>query len=163
MTDALQGLSIASIDAATAARFFDKTIPEPNSGCLIWLGASSRSGYGSFWADGRPLKAHRTAYAIEHGGLKAGLDVMHRCDTPHCVNHRHLRAVPTADNIRDAFQKGRLHRRGDKNSQAKIPDAMIPVIRRLFEAGVETSQIAFAFQVNQSTVRKCLTNQRRIA
>jgi hypothetical protein len=161
--DPTSGVAISAPPEKDVERFWEKTMPEPNSGCILWLGASNEQGYGTVWYGGRARKAHRFAFAIANGGLVAGLDVMHSCDNPHCVNPRHLAAVPTAVNVRDAFLKGRVPRRGDKNPRTKIPDAMIEVIRRLAEAGVETSQIAYGFDVEFSTIRRCITGKRKTA
>lgn len=163
IADQFQGRALACPTIDVQARFFDKTVPEPMSGCLLWIGASGPGGYGQFWAGGKCQKAHRVAYAIEHDGLVRGLDVMHLCDTPACVNPDHLRAAPTAENIRDAFNKGRLHRRGDKNSRTKVPDDMVPVIQRLADAGVETAQIAHGFDVEVTTVRRIIAGTRNTA
>ncbi|TGP34047.1 HNH endonuclease [Mesorhizobium sp. M2D.F.Ca.ET.185.01.1.1] len=159
----LEGIALSDIAPLIASRFWEKTIPEPMSGCLIWLGSANPGGYGNFWCEGRSRKAHRVAYAIEYGAIEAGVDVMHKCDNPACVNPRHLIAAPTAANIKDAFAKGRLHRRGDKNSKTIIPDNMVPIVLRLIECGVTTAQISHAFEVNQSTVRRIARGERSVA
>jgi hypothetical protein len=34
------------MDASTIERFEERSIPEPNSGCHLWMGAVDKDGYG---------------------------------------------------------------------------------------------------------------------
>lgn len=51
----------------TADYFFERSMPEPNSGCWIWLNAASRNGYGAVRVDGKTVRAHRLIYMIVNG------------------------------------------------------------------------------------------------
>lgn len=98
------------MNADPITRFEDKYIPEPNSGCWIWLGATwrSRGGIrGRFFSSGAWKLAHRSAYEILVGAIPAGLLVCHRCDTPLCVNPDHLWLGTHNDNMADMAAKGR--------------------------------------------------------
>jgi hypothetical protein len=89
------------------------TVPEPNTGCLLWLGAVCKSGYGRIASSsgGSPVLAHRIAYECAHGPI-GRRHLCHRCDTPSCVNPEHLFVGTQRDNIRDMFRKGRARPRG---------------------------------------------------
>ena len=83
------------------------SMPEPNSGCWLWLAAHNGLGYGVLFADGRQQYAHRLS--IEHiGGKSVGdLVVCHRCDNPWCINPDHLFIGTMKDNQQDSKRKGR--------------------------------------------------------
>lgn len=79
-------------------------------GCWLWTGAKNRMGYGVFQIGRRgegTVLASRYAWEFFCGDIPDGLCVLHRCDTPACVNHRHLFLGTRADNNRDMVAKGR--------------------------------------------------------
>jgi hypothetical protein len=80
--------------------------------CLIWTGALLRSGYGSLAlrlaGEKRESRAHRVAWIVFRGPIPAGMQVLHRCDTPACVNVEHLFLGTQGDNVFDAIEKGRF-------------------------------------------------------
>lgn len=87
---------------------------DPTSGCWLWTGALSGSGYGRFSDVTHPTRsAHRWAHEFWNGPIPAGLTTDHKCHNragdcgggptcPHrrCVNPDHLEAVPLAVNLR---------------------------------------------------------------
>lgn len=92
--------------------------PEPNSGCWLWMAQTVLGGYGRTqigvqvqYARAPKVLAHRAMWMEVHGPIPAGLDVMHRCDVPPCVNPAHLTLGTRRDNIQDAIQKGRKNPR----------------------------------------------------
>jgi hypothetical protein len=97
-----------------AERLLVRCIPEPNSGCWLWLGAlcNPRYGYGSFFLNGRHETAHRASWLIFCGSIPQGMEIDHRCRNPYCVNPEHLRPLSVADNrapglrLRDRCRKG---------------------------------------------------------
>lgn len=75
--------------------------------CAEWTGRRNRGGYGLTRACGKPLLAHRQAWAIAFGPIPDGLCVLHRCDNPPCCEPTHLFLGTRADNMRDMALKGR--------------------------------------------------------
>ena len=45
-------------------RFYEKCIPEPNTGCWLWVGASNQAGYGQIEAHGREKKPTAFPHAV---------------------------------------------------------------------------------------------------
>jgi hypothetical protein len=76
-------------------RFDEKWVPEPNSGCWLWLGAISGNGYGNL--GGR--QAHIVAYELYRGLVPDGLELDHTCRTRCCVNPWHLDPVTGKVNV----------------------------------------------------------------
>lgn len=100
----------AHLWAAAAERLAERVSPEPNSGCILWDGLSTRHGYGVIRVGRLNWPAHRFAWTIENGPIPLGAILLHRCDTPACVNANHLRVGTQSDNVRDMTEKGRRAR-----------------------------------------------------
>jgi len=80
-------------------RFWEKVIPEPNSGCWIWEAGCNLGGYGIFFKDGRTGLAHRLSYEHFVGKIPDGLSLDHKCRNTFCVNPEHLEPVTHLENV----------------------------------------------------------------
>lgn len=125
-------------------RFDEKTIPEPNSGCLLWTGTTSNDGYGRFRPRGRSLVgAHRFAWEREHGPAPDGLHVLHKCDTPACVNVDHLFLGTHQENMDDMRAKGRaVFLRGAASGRALLTEDLVRELRARRAAGETCAALA---------------------
>ena len=89
-----------------AERLDQHSIPEPNSGCILWLGATAgMMGYGKIGIEiygerQRHRVAHLVAWEQEHGPVPAGFELDHKCRTPSCINPDHLEVVTHSVNQR---------------------------------------------------------------
>lgn len=83
---------------SAATRFERLYVPEPMSGCWLWIGATTYGGYGTFHDEGSRV-AHRWSYIHHRGSIPPGLVIDHLCRTPGCVNPQHLEAVSERVNI----------------------------------------------------------------
>lgn len=60
--------------------------------------------------------------------MPEGMHVLHRCDTPSCVNPDHLFIGTNVDKHRDAAQKGRMPK-GENNPAARLTEEQVRQIR----------------------------------
>ena len=80
-------------------RFEALYMPEPNSGCWIWIGAITRLGYSKFGLKGKWGFGHRVSYRLYKGEIPNGLEIDHLCRVRCCVNPNHLEAVTRKVNV----------------------------------------------------------------
>lgn len=133
------------------ARLEDRFIPEPNTGCWLWTSTVTRKGYGIFHVSGRKQKAHRVSWKLYVGPIPDGLCVLHRCDTPSCVNPAHLFLGTHADNVADMDKKGRRNAaRGEANGHAKLSAA--DVLDILESGSVMGITLAQKYNVSSSLI-----------
>lgn len=92
----------AAAQAFEASITFDDlwamAMPEPNSGCLLWMRQIGDSGYGKF----RGHQVHRFAYELVHGAIADGLEPDHLCRVKCCINPDHMEPVTHEENLRRA-------------------------------------------------------------
>lgn len=95
---------------------------DAKSGCWLWVGGVTTSGYGTCSMHGQKV-AHRVSWVIHNGVIPNGMNVLHRCDTPACVNPAHLFLGTHQDNMADLRQKGRAYgAKGEANYGAVITE-----------------------------------------
>ena len=90
-------------------RFEEKFIPEPNSGCWLWTAALAHpppGDYGVFKIGGRQRGAHVASWML-HRGPTGDKWVLHKCDTPSCVNPDHLYLGDVKTNAADRVRRNR--------------------------------------------------------
>ncbi len=90
-----------------ADRFAEKVRVDPATGCHPWTGSLNNQGYGQVRLGGKTVLAHRVAYERAHGPLPPGMNALHSCDTPACVNPDHLHAGTLRDNSAEMLARGR--------------------------------------------------------
>lgn len=127
-------------------------------GCWFWLGRINSGGYGVFdmpGHDGLPRLAHRISYEIFCGLVPLGFCILHSCDTPPCVNPKHLWIGTQGENIHDMDRKGRRvcgAAYGSSAFFAKLHETQIPSIRNRLKAGQSASSIAKSLGLHHSTI-----------
>lgn len=146
-------------------RFFALTREDP-SGCLLWVGAANKKGYGHFKirVDGKLLSKRAThcAFFFATGRWPATNLLRHDCDNPPCVRFEHLVESTQQQNIEDALRKGRMAM-GERNGSAKLSDAQAEEIRSLYSVG-DVSQVVLAarFDVSQVQVSRIVRGASRV-
>ena len=115
-------------DAANEARFWAKV--DQKNGCWEWTASLQSQGYGCFGINGRIELAHRLSYQHFYGPIPDGMQVLHRCDNPPCVNPLHLFLGTGQDNMDDRKVKGRNGLfSGERNGRAKLTAEQVGEIR----------------------------------
>lgn len=134
-----------------AARFWSKVDRRGPDECWPWLAAVSSKGYGRFWdpCSGLNMRTNRFAWEQAHGQIPTGLQVLHRCDNPTCVNPRHLFLGTNDDNVRDKVEKGRQIR-GERNGKSVLREWQVAMIR---ESPLSGRVLARQFGVARTTIR----------
>ena len=80
----------------------------PNGDCWRWTAGTDGRDYGLISINGKNVRAHRYSWELENERpFPAGFGGCHTCDTPRCVNPRHIFPGTASDNAKDAFRKGR--------------------------------------------------------
>jgi hypothetical protein len=139
--------------ASVAERLERLSIPEPNSGCWLWLGSINAQGYGQIMMrNQRKMKAHRVSFETYNGSIPDGLHVLHRCDLPGCINPEHLFCGTVSDNMRDMYTKRRhpkVRLLGVLHPGAKLTENQV---REIIASPKRTRGLAKRFGVSNSRI-----------
>ena len=154
-----------------AATFLDNAIPVPEAGCFLWMGYCGPDGYGVIKFKGKLQGSHRVSWQLAHGSIPDNLQVLHSCDTPACINPRHLFLGTNHDNIVDACRKGRhklppqpaIHQypRGEKHGACKLSWNQVLEIRA-YDDSVDDETIAQKMDVTTRHINGIRRFKRRI-
>lgn len=134
----------------TKEDIFNRSIPEPNSGCWIWDGPCNFKGYGMSYHNKKKWYAHRLSYSLHAKTIECrvqGMDnfILHHCDVSSCVNPDHLYMGTLKQNADDV-----LKRRG-RYGTAKLTSDQVFYIRQ--NPAVSVQEFAFWYGVYPATIR----------
>lgn len=138
---------------------------EGMSNCWEWTASKSRDGYGSIGYKNKHLKAHRVSFEIFNQKIPEGMQVLHVCDNPSCVNPDHLFLGTQQDNIKDMYNKNREARlKGSKNGRSVLTESQVLEIRyeynknKSFVEGLQY-QLAEKYGVTKSVILKVISGK----
>jgi HNH endonuclease len=123
---------VGPIPLAATERIWRHVLPEPNSGCWLYVGgARNDQGYGGISDGRRKVSAHRVMWESIHGLIPEGMCILHRCDVTACVNPAHLFLGTYQDNMDDAVRKGRRVRytRAEAQEARRVRDRRARMLR----------------------------------
>lgn len=125
--------------------------------CWLWFGCKTRAGYGRVMIGGQRKLAHRWALQLATDQESAGLNALHSCDNPACVNPRHLRWGTQLENINDRVNRCRNGAAlGEANGSAKLTDQQVREIRNDWRP---SRVISAEYGVSQTMVCKIRTGK----
>lgn len=159
-------------------RFEAKFISCGVNSCWNWKSRKNTSGYGSLTVKRKSVLAHIISYVLYNGPLK-GLNVLHTCDNPSCVNPAHLFLGTMGDNMRDMVQKRRhgsvskpesvprgdkhycymspeKHVRGESHGMAKLTKYLVDSIRYRHQKGDSVAELSRESGVSSSQIYRII-------
>lgn len=139
--------------ALTKERIEQNVALIPESGCWLWEGAVSASGYGKLRSKYTQYAAHKVSYELFKGPVELGKYVCHHCDVRSCVNPDHLFLGSPKDNQQDMAKKMR-HAYGDKNGNSKLSEQQAKSILSMKDSGKTKTSIGKQFGVSRVAVAK---------
>jgi hypothetical protein len=148
---------VANTQTPILKRLDRLSIPEPNSGCWLWLGNLKSDGYGHMIVtiDGSWKKrgAHRVSWTAHYGEIPEGMSVLHRCDNRACINPEHLFLGTQLDNVQDMHAKGRWKATNQHGEDSHLSKLTEPEVRRILALTDKSSkELANEFGVSQALI-----------
>lgn len=133
-------------------RFLQKFFQTDTDECWPWL-AMTRGGYGMLSVGGKMIGAHRFSYEYFVGLIPEGLDCLHRCDNPTCVNPGHLFVGTHKENMDDCHQKGRRRAlKGEEHHNARLSEKDVKKIRELYPRVLSFVVLSSRFKVTPEQI-----------
>ena len=140
-----------------------------DSGCWEYSGARLTTGYGCVTLSlgrrglNRQLKAHRLSYLHHVGPIPEGVNVLHSCDNPPCVNPAHLSLGTIAENNSQRKERGRgADRKGSANPLSKLTEDKVLAIKREYldsDGRVTQRELGERYGVSQTTIYEILNGR----
>lgn len=138
------------VDRSRFEKFFEKKNEDE---CWLWTGFTRTGagyGYGSFSYGPKKARkrmmANRVSYLLYVGAIPEGQLVCHKCDTPACVNPKHLFLGTHQENMDDMKSKGRSP---VSITRSKLSWEDVDAIRASNESGIV---LARRYNVAKSTI-----------
>lgn len=151
---------IASMTLPHDAKYIEaNSIPEPNSGCWLWLGQMHKEGYGDFQLkNAKSKRAHRVSWIAYNGDIPSGLVVRHKCDNRACVNPAHLELGTCLDNNADMVSRKR-HAKGEHVGSAVLRQTDVLEIRKARIAGTSVLVLAARYRVCSDNIYRIIRGE----
>lgn len=130
------------------------------NGCWEFTGQRKKDqfAYGLIWKGNKAVRAHRVSYEEHIGPIPDGIDVLHKCDNPPCVNPDHLFLGTRGENCTDAASKNRFPL-NDKHHNTKLSVEDVKLIKAA--RGMTNNELARHFKVSQPTISRIRAGLRR--
>lgn len=135
----------------TEERFWSKV--NKTEDCWLWTAGKNNGGYGQFYNGKKMVTAHRFSYQLNNETIPDGLDCLHKCDNPICVNPTHLFLGTQQDNSNDMISKQRQHHPyGENCHQSKLSQEDVLFIKQFPKYRGSGIELANRFNVTKTTI-----------
>lgn len=118
------------------------------TGCWLWMGGLSGTGYGGIEEKGKSIGTHRANYEKLVRPLNSKEVLRHTCDIRCCINPSHLIPGTTKENQEDKVRRGRSLK-GIKNSQSKLTENQVIEI---YKSGKSQRELGREYKVSSHVV-----------
>lgn len=135
-------------------RLLKLCIPEPNTGCWLWLGGLTGHGYGQFWANGKTHRAHRWIYEHMNGRIPISENMLDSA----AKGRNGMQKFPHLNFWRTAEAR-KLVPRGERQGNSKLTADQVEQIKAMRAEGVRGSVIAAKFSISTAHVYKLAKGQ----
>lgn len=126
--------------------------------CWLWMGAKSDHGYGLIRDRGVLRRATHVALQFDGRPRPEGLEALHECDTPPCVNPLHLSWGTHARNLEQMRERNRSNS-GERNGAAKLTRELVEQMRRDRLGGDTYAVLAQRYGVAISSVSRIIRRE----
>src|SRR5208282_1213430 len=131
------------------------------NGCHICIShCLNKKGYPVIKRNKKMLKISRYLWEQKNGLIPEGICVLHKCDTPACINVDHFFLGTQLDNLKDMNEKNRRKDAivfGEKNGNHKLTEKQ--VFQIIEESGTQ-KEIAKKYDISQTQVFRIKHRQR---
>ena len=126
-----------------------------NGKCLeCYRGLEGRGKYPTIKINKTRWRISRLLLSLRGENIE-GLQAIHSCDNPVCVNPEHIRAGTGKENMAECVSRGRINR-GELRPRAKLTEHKVRCIRQLRNLGMKQIPIAEIMGVSQQHICKIL-------
>jgi hypothetical protein len=131
--------------------FDAQLLRDEKTGCLEWIGALDKDGYGNRGCRWGQRRSHRFTYERHHGPIDSKKIVMHTCDNPKCCELSHLFLGTHQQNMADKFIKNR-QAKGSANGNSILTENQVMQMRLDKQNGEKQVALARKYGVTVSSV-----------
>lgn len=137
---------------------FSQQCEMQENGCVLWLGRLDKDGYGRVRIGNKKVRVHRLALSWTGVHVPDDLVVRHTCDTPRCVNPKHLLVGTVLQNTKDCIErKRRVNVWGIEHGQCKLTAPQVLEIRSSIEDAIT---LAASYCVSRRTINDIRSRRR---
>lgn len=133
----------------------------PEGDCLLWAGAVTNRGYGTYkLQSGLQTSIHRIMYIAYHGSVPDGLVVMHTCNEKLCVAEAHLIAGTQQQNSLDALEDGLCNPPyGEQHWHSVLDEDVVRYVRGQANDGRKARSLSNELSIARQTIQDVIVGK----